>query len=173
MDMSKPRKSDSTFLSSSWGQALAWQGIASQWPTWLFFRASPISSASGRWTPWGSMNGWEFQFNDVYMCVWWTVLLFCSLSAARYPELAAYYGLLKDRPSIKASWPPSWLEKSHTLRDVWEMPQTPKELYNHTLHWTTVSGNLSSFDFVVDLETESPCFGIYQRYWKKQYWRQR
>ncbi|XP_029299466.1 glutathione S-transferase A-like [Cottoperca gobio] len=32
---------------------------------------------------------------------------FCE---ARYPKLAAYYNSLKDRPSIKATWPPTWLE---------------------------------------------------------------
>ncbi|KAG8005093.1 Glutathione S-transferase A [Nibea albiflora] len=32
-----------------------------------------------------------------------------GLSAGRYPKLAKYYSLLKDRPSIKASRPPHWL----------------------------------------------------------------
>ncbi|KAM7372947.1 hypothetical protein PAMP_007835 [Pampus punctatissimus] len=32
-----------------------------------------------------------------------------GLSVGRYPKLAKYYSLLKDRPSIKASWPPHWL----------------------------------------------------------------
>ncbi|XP_020498820.1 glutathione S-transferase A [Labrus bergylta] len=33
-----------------------------------------------------------------------------GLSEERYPKLAAYYNCLKERPSIKASWPPTWLE---------------------------------------------------------------
>ncbi|XP_076610599.1 glutathione S-transferase A-like [Chaetodon auriga] len=32
-----------------------------------------------------------------------------GLSVGRYPKLAKYYSLLKNRPSIKASWPPHWL----------------------------------------------------------------
>ncbi|KAI1902528.1 hypothetical protein AGOR_G00045680 [Albula goreensis] len=33
-----------------------------------------------------------------------------GLSKDRYPQLDQYYTLLKDRPSIKASWPPHWQE---------------------------------------------------------------
>ncbi|XP_076610109.1 glutathione S-transferase A-like isoform X3 [Chaetodon auriga] len=33
-----------------------------------------------------------------------------GLCEERYPKLAAYYNGLKDRPSIKATWPPTWLE---------------------------------------------------------------
>ncbi|KAM9340391.1 glutathione S-transferase A-like [Symphorus nematophorus] len=33
-----------------------------------------------------------------------------GLSEERYPKLAAYYNCLKDRPSIKATWPPTWKE---------------------------------------------------------------
>ncbi|XP_070702190.1 glutathione S-transferase A-like isoform X2 [Pempheris klunzingeri] len=33
-----------------------------------------------------------------------------GLSVGRFPKLAKYYRLLKDRPSIKASWPPHWLD---------------------------------------------------------------
>ncbi|KAM6899843.1 glutathione S-transferase A-like [Xenentodon cancila] len=35
-----------------------------------------------------------------------------GLSVGRYPKLAKYYSLLKDRPSIKTSWPPHWLASS-------------------------------------------------------------
>lgn len=44
-----------------------------------------------------------------------------GLSAERYPTLAAYHTQLKERPSIKASWPPHWLENlkgQDTLNDV-------------------------------------------------------
>ncbi|KAM6899482.1 glutathione S-transferase A-like [Xenentodon cancila] len=44
-----------------------------------------------------------------------------GLSAERYPKLAEYYALLKDRPSVKASWPPHWLENpkgQDTLKDI-------------------------------------------------------
>ncbi|KAF7657619.1 hypothetical protein LDENG_00024310 [Lucifuga dentata] len=44
-----------------------------------------------------------------------------GLSAGRYPKLAKYYTLLKDRASIKASWPPHWLASPHgfdNLKDL-------------------------------------------------------
>ncbi|KAM6959539.1 glutathione S-transferase A-like [Aplochiton taeniatus] len=43
-----------------------------------------------------------------------------GLCMERYPKLAAYYAVMKDRPSVKASWPPHWLENpqsSDTLKD--------------------------------------------------------
>ncbi|XP_041931732.1 glutathione S-transferase A-like [Alosa sapidissima] len=33
-----------------------------------------------------------------------------GMSQERYPRLGAYYNMLKDRPSVKATWPPHWLE---------------------------------------------------------------
>uniref|UniRef100_A0A4W5J844 Glutathione S-transferase rho n=1 Tax=Hucho hucho TaxID=62062 RepID=A0A4W5J844_9TELE len=33
-----------------------------------------------------------------------------GLSTKRYPKLGAYYDMMKDRPSVKATWPPHWLE---------------------------------------------------------------
>ncbi|XP_007559852.1 PREDICTED: glutathione S-transferase A-like [Poecilia mexicana] len=44
-----------------------------------------------------------------------------GLSPERYPKLAKYYNLLKDRPSIKATWPPKWFLielKSECLKDI-------------------------------------------------------
>ncbi|XP_018546301.1 glutathione S-transferase A [Lates calcarifer] len=32
-----------------------------------------------------------------------------GLSVGHYPKLAKYYSLLRNRPSIKATWPPHWL----------------------------------------------------------------
>uniref|UniRef100_A0A3Q0SM56 Glutathione S-transferase rho n=1 Tax=Amphilophus citrinellus TaxID=61819 RepID=A0A3Q0SM56_AMPCI len=43
------------------------------------------------------------------------------LSAERYPKLGEYYNLLKERPSVKASWPSHWLENpkgQDTLKDI-------------------------------------------------------
>lgn len=54
---------------------------------------------------------------------------FCRLSADRYPKLGEYYALLKDRPSIKASWPPHWLENlkgQDDLKDIWQLVVTPQ-----------------------------------------------
>ncbi|MBN3314642.1 GSTA transferase, partial [Atractosteus spatula] len=44
-----------------------------------------------------------------------------GLSQEKYPKLAEYYSLVKERPSIKASWPPHWTENpqgSDTLKDL-------------------------------------------------------
>lgn len=44
------------------------------------------------------------------------------LSAERYPGLGQYHALVKERPSVKASWPPHWLENPNgqeTLKDIW------------------------------------------------------
>uniref|UniRef100_A0A672H595 Glutathione S-transferase A-like n=1 Tax=Salarias fasciatus TaxID=181472 RepID=A0A672H595_SALFA len=40
-----------------------------------------------------------------------------GLSPERYPKMAKYYNLLKDRPSIKATWPPKYLESGQGLKD--------------------------------------------------------
>ncbi|XP_012706824.2 glutathione S-transferase A [Fundulus heteroclitus] len=44
-----------------------------------------------------------------------------GLSVGRYPKLAKYYSLLKDRPSIKTTWPPQWYQiaqRSEILKDL-------------------------------------------------------
>lgn len=43
-----------------------------------------------------------------------------GLCAERYPRLGQYYAMMKDRPSVKATWPPHWLENpgSDTLKDL-------------------------------------------------------
>uniref|UniRef100_A0A3B3TKN6 Glutathione S-transferase rho n=1 Tax=Poecilia latipinna TaxID=48699 RepID=A0A3B3TKN6_9TELE len=44
-----------------------------------------------------------------------------GLSPERYPKLAKYYNLLKDRPSIKATWPPKWFQfeqRSESLKEI-------------------------------------------------------
>lgn len=45
----------------------------------------------------------------------------CRLNEERYPKLTEYYNLLKDRPSIKTSWPPTWLDDPQAkdlLKDI-------------------------------------------------------
>ncbi|KAI4894697.1 hypothetical protein NFI96_026593, partial [Prochilodus magdalenae] len=44
-----------------------------------------------------------------------------GLNKERYPMLTEYYELVKERPSVKASWPPEWLENPQgqdTIRDL-------------------------------------------------------
>uniref|UniRef100_A0A8C7WSL6 Glutathione S-transferase rho n=1 Tax=Oryzias sinensis TaxID=183150 RepID=A0A8C7WSL6_9TELE len=56
------------------------------------------------------LAGKSFSLADVVVFPTVAFLFRFGLSAGRYPKLAEYYALLKDRPSIKASWPPHWLE---------------------------------------------------------------
>lgn len=71
----------------------------------------------------------------VCRCMWF--FWFCRLSADRYPKLGEYYALLKDRPSIKASWPPHWLENlkgQDDLKDIWHLVETPQS-HMFLWHW--------------------------------------
>lgn len=67
------------------------------------------------------LAGQHFSLADVtvFPCV--ANLFRYGLSAERYPRLAEYHTLLKERASIKASWPPHWTENpkgQDTLNDV-------------------------------------------------------
>ena len=67
---------------------------------------------------------------------WHSHSLFCRLSAERYPVLGEYYALLKDRPSIKASWPPHWLENTKgqdTLKEFWGSHTVLDRFYGNIL----------------------------------------
>ncbi|KAA8586194.1 hypothetical protein FQN60_007763 [Etheostoma spectabile] len=62
-----------------------------------------------------------FSLADVTVFPTVATLFRFGLSAERYPNLGEYYALLKERPSIKASWPPHWLENpkgQDTLKDI-------------------------------------------------------
>ncbi|XP_026012363.1 glutathione S-transferase A-like [Astatotilapia calliptera] len=65
--------------------------------------------------------GPSFTLADVVIFPTVAYLFRFGLSAKRYPKLGEYYNLLKDRPSVKASWPPHWLENPEgqdTLKDI-------------------------------------------------------
>ncbi|XP_073319622.1 glutathione S-transferase A-like isoform X1 [Pagrus major] len=67
------------------------------------------------------LAGKTFSLADVTVFPTVAYLFRFGLSAERYPILGEYYALLKDRPSIKASWPPHWLENTKgqdTLKDM-------------------------------------------------------
>ncbi|XP_056153874.1 glutathione S-transferase A-like [Lampris incognitus] len=67
------------------------------------------------------LAGKTFSLADVVVFPNVAYLFRFGLSAERYPKLAEYYALLKDRPSVKASWPPHWLENPQgqdTLKDL-------------------------------------------------------
>uniref|UniRef100_A0A8C4ZCH5 Glutathione S-transferase rho n=1 Tax=Gadus morhua TaxID=8049 RepID=A0A8C4ZCH5_GADMO len=49
------------------------------------------------------------------------VVVFPCIAYKNYPRLAGYYGLLKERPSVKTSWPKNWLETPQAedkLKDI-------------------------------------------------------
>ncbi|XP_074469219.1 glutathione S-transferase A-like [Sebastes fasciatus] len=57
----------------------------------------------------GSYLAGAFSLADVIVFPNIAYAFHFGLSVGRYPKLAKYYSLLKDRASIKASWPPHWL----------------------------------------------------------------
>ncbi|XP_062265317.1 glutathione S-transferase A [Platichthys flesus] len=64
--------------------------------------------------------GKSFSLADVSVFPGVAYLFRFGLSEERYPKLTAYYNSLKERPSIKASWPPTWLESpgQDMLKDI-------------------------------------------------------
>ncbi|XP_060771549.1 glutathione S-transferase A-like isoform X2 [Neoarius graeffei] len=67
------------------------------------------------------LAGRNFSMADV---IFFPIVAFLpdyGLSKERYPNLMEYYEMLKERPSIKASWPPHWADKAtagDTLKDL-------------------------------------------------------
>ncbi|XP_013883507.1 glutathione S-transferase A [Austrofundulus limnaeus] len=67
------------------------------------------------------LAGPSFTLADVVVGPTVAFLFRFGLSAERYPKLGEYYARLKERPSMKASWPPHWLEDpkgQDTLKDI-------------------------------------------------------
>lgn len=67
------------------------------------------------------LAGLFFTLADVAVFPTVATLFRFGLSAERYPKLGDYYAVLKHRPSIKASWPPHWLENpkgQDALKDI-------------------------------------------------------
>uniref|UniRef100_A0A3B1ISQ2 Glutathione S-transferase rho n=1 Tax=Astyanax mexicanus TaxID=7994 RepID=A0A3B1ISQ2_ASTMX len=68
------------------------------------------------------LTGKDFSLADVAMFPDLAYLpRFGTLRKERYPRLMEYYEMVKERPSVKASWPPTWREKEKeqdTLKDL-------------------------------------------------------
>ncbi|XP_051811640.1 glutathione S-transferase A-like isoform X1 [Acanthochromis polyacanthus] len=68
------------------------------------------------------LAGPSFTLADVVVFPTVGYLFRSGLSAERYPKLGEYYALVKERPSVKASWPSHWLEDpkgdEDTLKDI-------------------------------------------------------
>uniref|UniRef100_A0A3Q1EBA8 Glutathione S-transferase rho n=1 Tax=Acanthochromis polyacanthus TaxID=80966 RepID=A0A3Q1EBA8_9TELE len=66
------------------------------------------------------LAGQEFTLADVLVYPVIAYMFHYQLSSERYPALAKYYNSLKERPSIKATWPPAWysLVKPDALKTV-------------------------------------------------------
>ncbi|XP_023131540.1 glutathione S-transferase A-like [Amphiprion ocellaris] len=54
------------------------------------------------------LAGKEFTLADVLVFPYIAYMFHYGLSSERYPAVAKYCNSLKDRPSIKATWPPTW-----------------------------------------------------------------
>ncbi|CAL8364579.1 unnamed protein product [Arctogadus glacialis] len=67
------------------------------------------------------LAGKNFTMTDVVVFPCIAYVFRFGLSEKNYPWLAAYYGLLKERPSVKTSWPKNWLEAPQAedkLKDI-------------------------------------------------------
>uniref|UniRef100_UPI003AAA59CE glutathione S-transferase A-like n=1 Tax=Centroberyx gerrardi TaxID=166262 RepID=UPI003AAA59CE len=67
------------------------------------------------------LAGTAFSLADATVFPTVATLFRFGLSAERYPKLAEYHAVVKERPSVKASWPPHWLENPQgqdTLKDI-------------------------------------------------------
>ncbi|KAG7280449.1 hypothetical protein CRUP_033750 [Coryphaenoides rupestris] len=60
--------------------------------------------------PGSYLAGKNFSLADVIVFPCVAYVFRYGLSEKKYPRLAEYYGLLKERPSVKTSWPTTWLE---------------------------------------------------------------
>uniref|UniRef100_A0A1A8FTC4 Glutathione S-transferase rho n=1 Tax=Nothobranchius korthausae TaxID=1143690 RepID=A0A1A8FTC4_9TELE len=60
------------------------------------------------------LAGKNFSMADVIVFPVIAFLFRFGLNEEHFPKLAAYHELLKNRPSIKASWPPSWKDTPGT-----------------------------------------------------------
>ncbi|XP_065325856.1 glutathione S-transferase A-like [Pelmatolapia mariae] len=68
----------------------------------------------------GFLAGKNFSLADVIVFPAIAYLYRFGLSEERYPKLAEYYKNLMNRPSIKATWPPTWKETpgQDILKDI-------------------------------------------------------
>ncbi|XP_072528229.1 glutathione S-transferase rho [Salminus brasiliensis] len=67
------------------------------------------------------LAGKNFSMADVVVFPYIAYFPRFGLRKERYPRLMEYYELVKERPSVKASWPPHWLENpkgQDTLKDL-------------------------------------------------------
>ncbi|XP_078607001.1 glutathione S-transferase A-like [Branchiostoma floridae x Branchiostoma japonicum] len=64
--------------------------------------------------------GKNFSLADVCAFPFIATLVRMGFNMSRYPHLAKYYDLVKDRPSVKASWPPHWKDTPNkdVLKDI-------------------------------------------------------
>lgn len=68
----------------------------------------------------GFLAGKNFSLADVIVFPAIAYLYHFGLSEQRYPKLTEYYKTLMNRPSIKATWPPTWKETpgQDILKDI-------------------------------------------------------
>ncbi|KAI8520088.1 hypothetical protein Bbelb_033450 [Branchiostoma belcheri] len=64
--------------------------------------------------------GKGFTLADVCTFPFFASLVRMGFNMSRYPHLAKYYDLVKDRPSVQASYPPHWKDTPNkdTLKDI-------------------------------------------------------
>ncbi|XP_067666032.1 glutathione S-transferase A-like [Haliotis asinina] len=58
----------------------------------------------------GYVVGNKFTMADVFFFPYIAFGVRVGLDLAKYPAISAYYNKVKDRPSVKATWPPHWAD---------------------------------------------------------------
>ncbi|XP_061672507.1 glutathione S-transferase A-like [Syngnathoides biaculeatus] len=66
----------------------------------------------------GFMAGKSFSMADVIVYPYVAFSFYHGLSPTRFPKLAQYHDMLKDRPSIKKTWPSIWEQNTDKLKDI-------------------------------------------------------
>ncbi|XP_076005852.1 glutathione S-transferase A-like [Genypterus blacodes] len=80
-----------------------------------------VSLSLFRWAHFSYLAGSFFSLANVLVFPTVASLFRFGLPAGRFPQLSQYYAALKELPSIKASWPPHWLDnpqRQDTLKDL-------------------------------------------------------
>ncbi|XP_066572096.1 glutathione S-transferase rho [Amia ocellicauda] len=67
------------------------------------------------------VSGKNFTMADVMVFPQIAFAFRIGLSQEKYPKLTDYYNLLKDRPSVQASWPPHWKENPQGMDTLKEL----------------------------------------------------
>ncbi|XP_061520326.1 glutathione S-transferase A-like [Phycodurus eques] len=64
------------------------------------------------------MAGKSFSLADVTVFPYIAFAFYHGLCPDRFPKLAQYHSMVKDRPSVKKTWPTVWQQNTDKLKDI-------------------------------------------------------